>query len=87
MLQLALENNGEQFDNDKQEVIKLLEYFKRLFKEPIRLPSPRAYDHQINLKEGTQPISVRQYRYSYYQKMEIKKIVRDLLQSGVIRQS
>jgi hypothetical protein len=32
-------------------------------------------------------VCVRPYRYLYFQKTEIEKIVRDLLQSGVIRLS
>jgi hypothetical protein len=34
-----------------------------------------------------QPVSVRPYRYPYYQKEEIEKIVKELLESGVIRHS
>ncbi|KAF5477262.1 hypothetical protein F2P56_003913 [Juglans regia] len=37
--------------------------------------------------EGTSPISTRPYRYPYYQKTEIEKIVADLLKTGVIRPS
>jgi hypothetical protein len=49
------------------------------------LPLRRAHDHAIPLKEGVQPISIRPYRYPFYQKEEIKKIVKELLQSRVIR--
>jgi hypothetical protein len=39
------------------------------------------------LKEDSTPVYVRPYRYPYFQKTEIKKIVRELLQSRVIRPS
>ena len=39
------------------------------------------------LKEGTQAISERPYRYLYYQKSEIEKIVHELLEVGSIRPS
>ncbi|XP_042979958.1 uncharacterized protein LOC122310144 [Carya illinoinensis] len=66
---------------------ELLEDFKTVFDEPQGLPPPRSHDHQIILKEGTQPITNRPYRYPYYQKTEIEKIVAELLESGVIRPS
>ena len=47
------------------------------------VPSLRGHEHQINLKNGAQPIS-KPYRYSYYQKTEIEKIVKELLDVGSI---
>jgi len=41
----------------------------------------------IILKEGTQPICKRPYRYPYYQKIEIEKIVKELLEVGSIQNS
>jgi hypothetical protein len=39
------------------------------------------------LLKGTQPISVRPYRYPFYQKTKIERIVRELLELGVIQPS
>ena len=47
----------------------------------------RGHEHQIILKEGTQPICKRPYRYPYYQKIEIEKIVKELLEVGSIQNS
>ncbi|KAA0054256.1 putative retroelement pol polyprotein [Cucumis melo var. makuwa] len=44
-------------------------------------------DHHIQLKEGTDPINVRLYRYPHAQKNEIKKLVNEMLESGIIRPS
>ncbi|KAF5472044.1 hypothetical protein F2P56_008792 [Juglans regia] len=66
---------------------KLLQEFSDLFIEPSCLPPPREVDHCINLKEGTEPINVRPYRYAHYQKNEIEKQVQDMLQSGLVQTS
>lgn len=57
-----------------------------VFAEPIGLPPPRSFDHSITLHNPT-PVSVRPYRYPYFQKAEIERIVGELLQSGVTRPS
>uniref|UniRef100_A0A2N9IS51 Reverse transcriptase n=1 Tax=Fagus sylvatica TaxID=28930 RepID=A0A2N9IS51_FAGSY len=69
------------------EIQQVLEQFASIFKEPKGLPPLRGHEHQILLKEGTQPICQRPYRYPYYQKTEIEKIVKELLNSGSIRPS
>lgn len=52
----------------------ILQQFEFLLQEPQTLPSHRNNTHHI-----------RPYRYSYYQKQEIKKLIQDMLQSGIIR--
>jgi hypothetical protein len=64
----------------------LLHSFKDIFANPVGLPPSRAHDHHILLK-SSQPINVRSYRYPYFQKAEIEKLIREMLHSGVIRQS
>jgi hypothetical protein len=66
---------------------ELLGQFQKVFEEPQGLPPIRSHDHQIVLKEGSQLILVRPYRYPHYQKGEIEKIVKDLLESRAIRPS
>lgn len=66
---------------------QLLEEFGKVFEVPIGLPPLRNHEHQIILNEGTHPISERLYRYPFYQKFEIEKIVQDLLEAGSIRTS
>ncbi|KAL5565238.1 hypothetical protein UlMin_028402 [Ulmus minor] len=58
-----------------------------VFKAPTTLPPLRDIDHHIPLKDGTQPINVRPYRYAYFQKAEIEKQVQEMLNMGVIRPS
>lgn len=54
---------------------------------PSGLPPKRIKKHQIILKEGSNPISVRPYRYPQIQKEEIKRLVIDMLQVGIIQPS
>ncbi|KAF5447657.1 hypothetical protein F2P56_033191, partial [Juglans regia] len=68
-------------------VQKLLGHYEDVFGDPKGLPPQRSHDHSITLNPNTNPISVRPYRYPYFQKDEIEKIVRELLTSGVIRPS
>ncbi|KAH9763048.1 hypothetical protein KPL70_001041 [Citrus sinensis] len=64
-----------------------LKDYADVFKEPTTLPPLRDIDHHIPLKEGTQPINVRPYRYAYFQKAEIEKQVHEMLNMGIIRPS
>lgn len=52
----------------------LLGEFGLVLEEPKGMPPPRSHEHQMFLK-GTQPIRVRPYRYQYFQKTKIEKIV------------
>ena len=69
------------------DIKQLLEEFEDLFQEPNHLPPTREIDHRIILKEGTEPINVRPYRYAYFQKAEIEKQVHDMLKLGLIKSS
>lgn len=65
----------------------LIQEFEELFATPTSLPPQREIEHRIALKEGTDPVNVRPYRYAYFQKEEIEKQVSDMLGSGIIRPS
>ena len=66
---------------------RILEAYTNVFEEPKKLPPIRDVDHCIPLKEGTEPVNVRPYRYAYFQKAEIEKQVLDMLKVGLIRPS
>lgn len=65
----------------------LLQSFQDLFEKPQQLPPSRTHDHGIVLKEGTDAINVRPYRYPAIQKTEIEKMIKEMLHSRVIRES
>ncbi|KAL5759632.1 hypothetical protein ACOSQ2_018470 [Xanthoceras sorbifolium] len=65
----------------------LLEEYAEVFSEPKSLPPHRKQDHKIPLIDGYSPVNVRNYRHPYVQKNEIERIVREMLDSGIIRHS
>lgn len=65
----------------------VLEKYTRVFHMPKGLPPSRGHEHAIILKEGTDPVSFRLYRYPQTQKDEIETLIRDMLQAGIIRES
>ena len=65
----------------------LLDEYSKVFEMPSGLPPVRGHEHGITLKEGSQPVCERPYRYPYFQKSEIEKIVNELLDLGSIQPS
>ncbi|XP_035545952.1 uncharacterized protein LOC118348436 [Juglans regia] len=65
----------------------VLQEFSDVFTEPSSLPHVREIDHSIPLREGTEPVNVRPYRYAHYQKDEIEKQVQEMLNSGLVQPS
>eukprot|EP00253_Pinus_taeda_P026095 PITA_26095 len=60
----------------------------QVFDKPHELPPSRGeHDHSITLVPGAQPPNVCPYRYPFAQKNEIEKIIKELLEAGVIRPS
>ncbi len=51
------------------------------------LPPARNQDHKILLRIGAQPVNIRPYRYSYEQKNEMEKLIKEMLVSSAIRPS
>ena len=84
IMQCNLCQGTELPEGDVQEV---LEEFQTVFEEPQGLPPNRGHEHQIMLKEEAKSTSQRPYRYPFYQKGEIEKIVQELLKLGCIRPS
>lgn len=87
---LQLMGEGSVDTNEFQEigaVTQLLKKFSQVFEKPMGLPPKRTHDHAIILKDGAQPVSVRPYRYAYFQNDEIERTVKELLQTGVVRPS
>jgi hypothetical protein len=67
--------------------VNLLDQFQEVFGEPTGLPPNRDHNHNIVLQPGAKPVCVEPYRYPYFQKTKIEKIVNDMLSSGIIRPS
>ncbi|KAJ7942659.1 Ty3/gypsy retrotransposon protein [Quillaja saponaria] len=65
----------------------LLYEFIDVFAEPKSLPPERSFDHSITLKEGSQPVNQRPYRYGPLQKDIIEKLVKEMMGNHIIRAS
>lgn len=65
----------------------LLADFSAVFSVPAALPPSRKWDHRIHLPTNTKPINVRPYRYPYFQKNEIERQIKEMLQQGLIQHS
>ena len=65
----------------------LLNEFSQVFSEPIGLPPSRNHEHRIPLLPDHTPVNVRPYRYPHYQKSEIENMVKEFLNSGLIKPS
>ncbi|XP_078160175.1 uncharacterized protein LOC144555649 [Carex rostrata] len=68
-------------------LVPVLSEFSELFIEPNVLPPKRDIDHRIPLKPDSKPVNLRPYRFSHYQKLEIDKIVEELLKNSFIQPS
>jgi len=66
--------------NYNPQIHTLLQKYQNLFTVPTTLPPPRTNDHQISLSEGSNPMNVRPYRYPRFQKTEIEKQIRTMME-------
>ncbi|KAL2248535.1 UNVERIFIED_CONTAM: Transposon Ty3-G Gag-Pol polyprotein [Sesamum indicum] len=68
-------------------VQEVLQRYEDIFKEPHSLPPEREIEHRIELLSDAIPRKQHPYRYAYGQKTEIEKIVKEMLDIGIIRPS
>ncbi|CAH9099686.1 unnamed protein product, partial [Cuscuta europaea] len=74
--------------DENKEIDKLIEKYSIIFEEPVGLPLFRGeFDHRIPLKIGSQPVSKRPHRYPSMQKGVIEKLVKKMLEFGIIQNS
>lgn len=60
-------------------IIKLLKQYEHLFHTPTSLHPHRAIDHKIHLIPHTKPVNVRPYRYPHFQKAEMERLIKEML--------
>lgn len=61
--------------------------FEDVFQEPDHLPPPRQVDHSIPLIDESKTVNQRAYRLPHHQKNEMEALVKQLLNSAMIRPS
>ncbi|CAM8978314.1 unnamed protein product [Rhodiola kirilowii] len=70
MFQLVIQEPGE---------------FSYVFAKLVGLPPIRRVAHRIPLKPGAMPVNIKPYCYPHFQKTKMEKIIREMLDEGVIR--
>nr|GEU29625.1 hypothetical protein [Tanacetum cinerariifolium] len=80
---------GEQRNDKvlKHELTQIMENFSDVFEDPYELPPKRNHDHRIPLILGTSPVNIGPYRHPPIQKDAIESMVKELLESWVIKPS
>lgn len=58
-----------------------LEEYTNVFMEPATLPPRRKHDHFIPLQPESIPVSIRPYKYNYFQKNEIENQIKEMLKA------
>lgn len=66
------------------EIEGLLTNYATLFQESIGLPPTRKFDYKIPLKPGAQLVNYRPYKSSFFQNREIERMVKEMLNNGII---
>ncbi|GKC03057.1 hypothetical protein Tco_0994667, partial [Tanacetum coccineum] len=82
LINIEGQTNKEAMD---PELSKVVETFEDVFAVPTELPPQRSHDYKIPLLPNTQPINIRPYRHPPMQKDAIEVMVKELLDSGVIK--
>lgn len=85
---LQIETDGPGYIKEIPEVVQnTLNKYKFLFNQSTELPPERQQNHHINLLPQTSPINAHPYRYPQYQKTEIERLTKEMLNQGLIRPS
>ncbi|KAL4354155.1 hypothetical protein GQ457_06G012060 [Hibiscus cannabinus] len=82
--QLEMKNKNEPLVDEIQE---LLQQFKMVFEEPKGLPPERGHNHKIELVDEKAIVKIKPYRHPTNQKDEIERLVGEMLEAGIIRDS
>nr|GEY15474.1 hypothetical protein [Tanacetum cinerariifolium] len=72
---------------NEPQITELLDSYQDIFEVSSTLPPKRAQDHRIPLLPNTPPINIRPYKHPSNQKDAVEAMVKELMESGVIRDS
>nr|CAD1824585.1 unnamed protein product [Ananas comosus var. bracteatus] len=74
-------------ENIPESIHEVLREYGDVFQEPQGLPPTRSQDHRIPLLTGSSPVNIRPYRYTFEQKNEMERQIKEMLQTGIIQPS
>lgn len=78
---------GQGTEQMPETIVRVLEEYSTVFQEPTQLPPERGFEHSIRLIEGAGAVAVRPYPYPQAHMTIIEQMVKQMLDSGVIRPS
>ncbi|GJY25288.1 hypothetical protein Tco_0400014 [Tanacetum coccineum] len=79
--------NDDQGSHMNEEMNQLLKEYADVFTMPKELPPHKSFDHQISFKTDNVSINIRPCRYPSTQKDTIEAMIKELVDSGVVRPS
>nr|GEY96682.1 reverse transcriptase [Tanacetum cinerariifolium] len=84
---LNMSASGEQRNDKvlKPGLTQIMEKFSDVFEVSHELPPKRSHDHRIPLIPSNRPVNIRPYRHPPIQKDAIENMIKELLESGVIK--
>lgn len=65
-------------------IAQKLQEYEEVFQKPVGLPPVRGREHAIVLQENSKPVSVRPYRYPQAYKKVMEKMVKEMMDEGLI---
>jgi hypothetical protein len=86
-MELAIEENSKKTDKtDKQLVLAEYHEYLDIFskKKAHRFPESRPWDHKIEMKEGFEPKSFKNYNLLPAEQIELDKFLKENLEKGYI---
>lgn len=73
--------------NIHPDIVHILTDFHSVTSPQNSLPPKRECDHKILLLHGSKPVCLKPYRHSYHIKTELEKLIKEMLDMGIIRNS
>jgi Reverse transcriptase (RNA-dependent DNA polymerase) len=88
--ELAIEENGKKTDRTDEQLVpaEYHEYLDIFSEEKAhRFPKSRLWDHKIEMKEGFEPKSFKNYNLTLAEQLELDKFLKENLEKGYIQPS
>src|SRR6202522_55532 len=88
--ELAIEENSKKAEKTDEELVpeEYHDYLDIFSKEKAhRFPEPRSWDHKIEMKEGFEPKSFKNYNLTPAEQLELDKFLKENLEKGRPSQS
>ena len=86
-MELATEENWKKEEKTDKELIpkEYHEYLDVFSKEKVaRFPESRSWDHMIEMKEGFEPKSFKNYNLTLAEQPELDRFLKEILEKGYI---